>query len=236
MRIQGEVVACMEKIKRDLLRDERFNLVHKHLRMLSTVVTDVRASRRRTVEGEYKPRTQDLAMMPEVRQLVDAPASDVIVEKSAFEELGLKLPGLEERWLHERRADLRRALANSNYGGAADGVDPLELARTLFRCKECDTHMQYPAALAHDCLAVPVEIMFAPPDKETPFEDYLQWVVDMFHVMPWDAAKIEASLSMYTLEYLVKTCQEGPRATTRKDMDDASIRLVDDSDPDGSVM
>ncbi|EPT04642.1 hypothetical protein FOMPIDRAFT_38816, partial [Fomitopsis schrenkii] len=73
LKIQNDVVACMEKIRNDRLRGGRRVVLGARLRTLQSVVSAARtAPPMRTITDEYKPGVHDLAIMPEVRELIDA--------------------------------------------------------------------------------------------------------------------------------------------------------------------
>ncbi|KZT71821.1 hypothetical protein DAEQUDRAFT_723911 [Daedalea quercina L-15889] len=219
-KIRDEVVAFMEVIRETRLRIERRQMIRRRLSALKTMIALARsAPPKRTVEDEYKPRFQDLAMMPEVREVIEAP-DPVAVDERALKLLIPMLPALEARWQYERRAELMALLGRRV--GAPGGLDPLELATTWFRCSDCERLMHYPVVLAHECQYIPL-----PHEVATRYDGYQLCIVEVCDYLPWDTSSIElVSRHSSRADVIVEMCGRDPAVTTQKDMDDAGLRLV----------
>ena len=100
LAIRDDVVACMEKIRNDRLRGGWRVVLSARLRTLRSVVSAVRtAPPMRTVADEYKPGVQDLAIMPEVRELLEAPEDDEELDAQELADALIPmLPDLERKW------------------------------------------------------------------------------------------------------------------------------------------
>ncbi|KZT71819.1 hypothetical protein DAEQUDRAFT_687224 [Daedalea quercina L-15889] len=228
-KIQNEVVTHMQEIKDTRLRTERRELIYKRLVRLKALLTKVRsAPPKRTAEDEYKPKFQDLAMMPEIRELIEAP--NEVTDCDALQVLLPKLPALEERWRQECRAELMTLLSKSVE--APDGVDPLELAATVFQCKDCARLLQYPVVLSHECRVVsPLHEM------EAQHGDYVKCAMEICDTLPWSVSSITISRYFWRAGRIVRMCGKDPAATTQKEMDEADVRLVyQGSTPESVVM
>lgn len=145
---------CMEMIREDRLRDRRQAILCARLRTLRSIVSAARtAPPMRTTTDEYKPGVHDLAIMPEVCELIDAPGDDDLDDNELADALVPMLPALERKWQQERRTEYRALLAD--HLDAVDGVDVLELAAAVFRCRRGKRLTQYPVMLAHNCKELP---------------------------------------------------------------------------------
>ncbi|KZT74593.1 hypothetical protein DAEQUDRAFT_734844 [Daedalea quercina L-15889] len=126
--------------------------------------TEMLFIRTKVLEGALKelvrcPKVQaedlkavDLALMPEIRHIMCAPA-EVEVNKESFIALQDQLGGMVERWkFHSDSGEYSAPWDPSN------GADPLELATTMFRCTgtHCngyhDRMVFYPNVLRHACI------------------------------------------------------------------------------------
>ncbi|KZT71787.1 hypothetical protein DAEQUDRAFT_665528 [Daedalea quercina L-15889] len=223
-KIRDELVTYMQEIQETRLRAERRRVIWGRLDVLETVISAARAAPpKRTVEDEYKPKLQDLAMMSEVRQLIEAPNDAVVDQQAITDTVVPMLHALEERWQCVRKTDLR-AMLNRNIG-AQDGVDVLDLATSAFRCKSlrrdlCRRYMHFPEVLAHECpLTFPV--------TEIQEGDYLSCVVTKYKRHPWSTLNIEVAPCVDEMGMIIARCGKDPETTTLKDMDD--IKLVYDT-------
>ena len=143
LAIRDDVVACMEKIRNDRLRGGWRVVLSARLRTLRSVVSAIRtAPPMRTVADEYKPGVQDLAIMPEVRELLEAPDDDEeLDEQELADALIPMLPDLERKWQRARRREYRALLAGhrGRGGGRARArrgglpVQALQAARAVPR-------------------------------------------------------------------------------------------------------
>ncbi|KAH9839225.1 uncharacterized protein C8Q71DRAFT_855858 [Rhodofomes roseus] len=219
-KIQDEVVQHMQEIKEARLRRERRTLIRRRLMALKSAVTAARtAPPKRTAKDECKPKFQDLAMMPDFRPLVEAPNEDV-VDQATFDALMPRLCEFEERWQRECMAELRAILGVVEVGG---GVDALDLAATLFQCKECKRYMLHPEILAHECLSPFLDM----PEIQAKHGDYFEAVIELSRYrMPWSAARIIAAPCLDHVRTIIERCGRDPKVTTQKDMDDADLRVL----------
>ena len=222
LAIRDDVVACMEKIRNDRLRGGWLVVLSARLRTLRSVVSAVRtAPPMRTVADEYKPGVQDLAIMPEVRELLEAPDDDEeLDEQELADALIPMLPDLERKWQRARRREYRALLAG--HLDAVEGVDVLELAAAVFRCRRCKRLAQYPVMLAHDCREIP--FMFENPAFF--HDDYYRSVAETLDRCPLAVSGFEVPPWSNYFSKLVKLFGMDPEATTLKDLEDADVRIV----------
>ena len=197
-------------------------MLSARLQTLRSVVSAIRtAPPMRTVTDEYKPGVHDLAIMWEVRELLELPDADEdLDEQELADALIPMLPTLEQNWQRARREEYRALLAG--HLNAADGVDVLELAAAVFRCKRCKRLTQYPVMLAHDCKEVP--FMF-----ENPVffhSNYYRSIAETLDRCPLALSGFEVPQWGNYFTKLVKLFGMDPEATTLKDLEDADVRIV----------
>ena len=162
------MVQCMERIKRDRLRDERAKLRQKRWNSLQPTLIELS---RRPEARAYDINVGDIALMPEIREIADA-ANNAVVNEASLEEVSAKFPDMIERWKDTAAHKLRELVMKSRpvpdppqpepakritRSGKAKAeaerkLDVLELATTRFHCKRCDGALYYPGLLAHACL------------------------------------------------------------------------------------
>lgn len=211
----------MEKIRNDRLRGGRRVVLGARLRTLQSVVSAARtAPPMRTITDEYKPGVHDLAIMPEVRELIDASDDDDLDEEELADALVPMLPALERKWQRERRKEYRALLAD--HLDAVDGVDVLELAAAVFRCRRCKRLTQYHVMLAHDCREVP--FVFENPAFFR--DDYYVAVAETLDRCPLAISGFEVPHFNSYFSKFVKLFRMDPEATTQKDLEDADLRIV----------
>ena len=230
-KIRDDVVACMTAIKAERIRSERRRVLCKRLATLKSVISAARAAPpKRTAADEYKPRFPDLAVMPEVRALVEQ-QNDAVVDRRSFEALLPNLPAWEQRWRDERTEELRQLfLANSDFE-TREGVDPLGLARTTFRCKRCRRSCHYPVVLAHECRIYPPQLLATTVDENgnrVPLDAYLYCVLATHPILPLQLEDLEVSPHLADIGKIIALCGKDPSTATRQDMDEADPRLAYD--------
>lgn len=106
----------------------------------------------------------EIALMPEIREVADAP-DGVLVNEASFAGVHEKFGEMVERWKLSADEQLREIIMQSRpkikgtrkgkAKAVPPGVDVLELATTRFHCSECDNRsmaLYYPGVLAHACL------------------------------------------------------------------------------------
>lgn len=213
----------MKEIKQKRLREDRSKVVHERLTLLRTAITALRsAPPKRTAADEYKPKCGDLAMMPEVRRLIEVPNDAAVSEESLREAIAPVLPALEVRWQRECKADLVRMLRDEHLE-AEDGVDILDLAVAVFQCKICKRYLHHPRVLIHECPKVP--LLCNSPDFE--YIDYFKCAFRACGgIKPWSVSSYRVAPKLDRVRALVEMCGKDSKAATQKDMDDIGSKVV----------
>ena len=221
LNIKDKLVAQMIDIKEMRLLAERRAIVLGRLEKLKAVVTAARSAQpKRTAADEDKPRCRDLAMMPELREMIEAP-NDVAVTEETMPAVPLVLPFLEKRWLRERKAELVAMLRETGVDREArKGVDLLGLAAVVFKCKNCNRFMHHPQVLMHECKSG------ARPGNE-PGALYSGCVFDAFgRTHPWARSTFCVAPQVESVRALIKLCGKDPKMVTHNDMDAAGLKVV----------
>lgn len=230
-KIQDSVVAYMEEIKTARIRSRRARVISGRLAILKTVISAARAAPpKRTAADEYKPRLPDLAMMPELRTVVEQP-DDAIVDRHTFEALLPNLPAWEHKWRDESTAELLQTLRSGSDFETREGVDPLKLARTTFTCKRCRHSIHYPTILSHECIHVSVHSSADACSTREPGDIYFCCILFTSGLMPWRSGNFEVSPFSSTIDMIVTLCGKAPSTATHEEMDHADPRLAHGDKP-----
>ena len=216
----------MEKIKQERLLEEREKLITTRLTLLGKVIDTARLSQRHngSVMDECKPYCRDLAMMPEVRRLIEAP-SDVLVDEKSLQAIVSRLPVLEAHWRRECETDLKRLLHDELLEAQGD-VDPLNLAVVVFRCNECTQPLHYPRVLTHECRSfLPSSTLHD--SSEYQYTDYYKRVFESCgRRQPWSVSSFQVTPKLDQIRALIEVLGKDPNAATHKDMDDMGSNFV----------
>ena len=202
-KIQADVVAFLQQRKDARLRDQRRKLISDRVNSLKTAITAARtAPPKRTIENEYKPRFEEIALMPEIRELLLAP-NDVVLDPLTLSEIvHPMLPALEERWRSENTERLRALLDDNE---TPEGIDVFDLARSLFRCKECDRRMYYPVVLSHQCDHINyIKLSREAKSEEEYYSKAVLLVVFASHA--WDIGHIERAPNPHMIDAALALC------------------------------
>ena len=172
----------------------------------------------------YGFNTADLALTPEVREMMHRPEG-AHVDLNALEK---KLDVIVDGWQSRVRDRLYELIGGQMKSGAAEEVDPLELATTMFRCDKCnETCLRFPAVLSHKC--------------QRP--DYMEWQQDAWEDIVRRRNGLRGrlgnpdigfalSLALSRCKYLepayqiVRLCGMEPAVATSEQMDALDVRLV----------
>lgn len=219
----------MAAIKAERIRSERRRVLCKRLATLKSVISAARAAPpKRTAADEYKPRFPDLAVMPEVRALVEQP-NDAVVDRRSFEALLPNFPAWEQRWRDERTEELRQLVLENSDIETREGVDPLGLARTMFRCKRCGRSCHYPAVLTHECRMYPPQSLATTvTDENGNRAPYLYCVLITYPTLPLQSEDLEVSPHTTDIDKIIALCGKDPSTATHQEVDEADPRVVYD--------
>ncbi|EPS95883.1 hypothetical protein FOMPIDRAFT_1053785 [Fomitopsis schrenkii] len=185
----------------------------------------------------------DIAVMPEIREIVDVP-DDVSVDQASFADVHAKLGDMVERWKTDGATKLRELIMRARptldqpkpketkrkgkgKAKAQPAVDVLELATTRFHCSYCNDEsvaLYWPGVLAHACLR---GVSYSEDDDaykrficqkmmSRQYNTAMLWNLDRLKVAePSDAAKV-----------VIQLCGKDPEVTTVEEMNALNVMLV----------
>ncbi|OBZ71726.1 hypothetical protein A0H81_08960 [Grifola frondosa] len=141
-KIRDTLVEYMEELKSRRLKDERLRLLEARCKVLDTAISKYQIPR--TAATELMPRFVDFALMPEFRDIVDAPSSTNLTPDD-FLPLQDTIPELVSRWQAAIKTELTSMVAERVQ--APPNVDVLDLAVAVFDCSRCNRSLHYPESL-----------------------------------------------------------------------------------------
>ncbi|KZT74586.1 hypothetical protein DAEQUDRAFT_682638 [Daedalea quercina L-15889] len=182
----------------------------------------------------------DIALMPEVRDIMSSP-EDVKVEESDLTVLQGQMGDMITRWqsrVHDYlRSLLAQAEGTNGDGDVPSGVDPLDLATTMFRCRLCHCNWEvfYPNILHHQCLRGRHTDL----PKSDVYGTYILGNIDWRSLSRTSKYpyQIQGSVVAHTpsekARELIRLCGKDPKTVTAKEMDAMDVRFVQDA---GNIM
>lgn len=219
LKIRDKLVAVMQTTQSRRLLNERRELLKARLRLFGIVVNRFYASPRRTEETELQPGVTDIAVMPEVRRLLDVP-SDIAVTLETLEPLRDELPTLIQRWQTEIREGLTQMLSQKL--GNTHSSRLLDLAISYFECRVCKWAFRYPEVLAHRCPRSHGNSYGYDDTIATAFE----WAIHSNgHPEPWSSTVFTVDHALEFSSIIVRVCGKDPDHATRQEMDAWGLRL-----------
>ncbi|KAH9895116.1 hypothetical protein C8Q73DRAFT_646031 [Cubamyces lactineus] len=154
--IQGEVVKFMQQMRADRIEDERKVLFVRRLRIWKRIVDAYEESLgSRNPTSDLQAIFSDLALMPQVRNLILIPdISDADLEVRLLE-LRDSIPQMQAQWYHECEQQLSSLVgADETVAAQRAGISPASMAVVTFICckRGCQREgLRWPNILAHRC-------------------------------------------------------------------------------------
>jgi hypothetical protein len=163
-----------------------------------------------------RPRTVDLALLPAVQAVLDAPGPAELAPDS-FDALKPELTALTRRWRADAMTALLRGIRSAQRAAGEaprKDVNPLELARTQFRCRACRRALGAQAALVHGCGQGATTA-----GKRPAQVTYADLVSEALSAVPWDAGGFDWARCVARTDGVVRAAGLVPELATAKDMD-----------------
>lgn len=163
--MEGDMVKCMEQARERRLARELRRTLHGRWNTLEVVLLTLRVHPKAILHGLSH---LDIALMPEVREVICAP-SDAEVTEDSFAAVRDRFDEHAERWKEQLTEQLRalvvaqvkRSIDAGHREDLPAGVDPLDFAAITFSCGRCGYGVEhyYPQILEHrhDCYPSPDE-------------------------------------------------------------------------------
>lgn len=218
---------CIEQAREErLAREYRGRLHGRWDAMYATLKT----LSERPEARAYGVSIGEIALMPEFREVADAPG-DVLVDEASFAEVHEKFGEMIERWKLNADEQLRQIVmqSRSKVKGTRKGkamADVLELATVRFHCSGCDNRsvaLYYPGLLAHACLRG---------NPRLGDDLYKRYVCGRL-VMPWPGMAMLCYLKKLTVaepseaaKNVIQLCGKDPAVATVEEMNALDVMLV----------
>ncbi|KZT70895.1 hypothetical protein DAEQUDRAFT_707622 [Daedalea quercina L-15889] len=233
-KIRDELSAYMGDIKQHRLARQRSIILHIRLKTLDSIIRELRNRLGRDESTECLPKFADFALMPEFRELMEAPTEDML-DMEAFVSLVIKLCDLEARWIMEQEKRLvgmlERALGrvpeepDGDHGAKDDSEDAshqelLKLAWAVFECRQCSERLHASCAIAHRCTRYNGVHWSFDLDSDETVGNYMYEVRRISHyVRPWNISCFFVP-ELEPLWSALQTCGKDPETTTALEMDE----------------
>ncbi|EMD35754.1 hypothetical protein CERSUDRAFT_115701, partial [Gelatoporia subvermispora B] len=156
--MRERVVQIMHQQRATRLRAERKLVLTQRYHALKHFVKTWRGLGPTTPASELLPKAIDFAMMPELIPIMDAP-SHKTVSVYSFENSGINLPKLQQRWEEGIKERLQPFLSDTESAEDEEMLlppeDMLTLATAVFACRFCEPGKRllwWPNLKAHPCL------------------------------------------------------------------------------------
>lgn len=250
--IRDEMDECMEQAREDRIVRERIQVLRERWGPLEATLN---ALSHLPVARAYNIPIGDIALMPEIREIVDVP-EDVLVDEDSFVEVYAEFGGMVERWktdgatiLREMIMQLLPKLAHTKpketksketkpkgkakaKAKAPPDIDVLKLAVIRFYCKHCRNEsvpLYWPGVLAHACLrCVP------PPEEED--DAYTRFICDEIRRSPGAAGmfghldRLQVVQPSKAAKSVIRLCGKDSDTATAEEMNALNAKL---KGPDG---
>ncbi|KAH9927815.1 uncharacterized protein B0H18DRAFT_1002352 [Fomitopsis serialis] len=220
---QDELVQCMKHIRKERLEHEYEAMLTARWSVLKSAGDEMldRSFGRRPELMDYGIGFEDLALFKEFRDIMCAPA-DEVVDRARFLALEGQLDTLVEKWRTRICKHLRGLLSKYKIKSPR-GVDPLDLATTLFEFTESSFPRiePFPNVIAPNALRFPT-----PRTRRDAYEKFVYWQARA------DLSFIGTALKPLKpnafVRRVIQLCGKDPDTATAREMDALDVRLVSD--------
>ncbi|EPS95875.1 hypothetical protein FOMPIDRAFT_89842 [Fomitopsis schrenkii] len=226
---------CMEKAREDRLVRERLQVLKGRwtpLEVTLKVLSDLPEAR------AYNIGVVEIALMPEIREIVDVP-DGVSVDQASFAEVRAKFGDMVERWKIDQAIKLRELIMRARpvsvqpkptetkrkgrrgKAKAQPEVDVLELATTRFRCNYCNgdsVALYWPGVLAHACLRNSLH------SEGT--DTYERFVYAKMRPCVWRTDRLTVAEPSEAAKVVIRLCGKDPEQATVEEMNALNVMLV----------
>ncbi|KAI0797802.1 hypothetical protein C8Q75DRAFT_801719 [Abortiporus biennis] len=218
--IRDRIVEFMQTCRKDRLVSQRRKQLKTRLGWLAGLLTSLRDGNR-TTSSDLKPHFIDYALMPEFRELGEAP-SNAHITKASYEVLRDMVPTFENRWREQIDTQLIHLICTSM--NIPFNNDPRYLAILHFDCTSCRRRgLQYPHVIAHDCLHGRYWSPYN--DKEDSSYYYEDVAQDVWHSRPWTRNLIVSRVTERA-KPVIRAFGKDPLKVSFLDMDDLDGRVI----------
>ena len=223
--IEDKLITFMEAIRDGRLRREDRERLDRRWHIFKKVGPQLRHAylKAHPKLRMYGLNVPDLAHTPEIMEIISAPLSTTVDERS-FAALQPRMETIVEGW-RARFCEALRALVRGTKTEYPEGVEPLGLATTIFACGTCaQSYLFFQDVLTHPCQR----------PKYLPGEDPLRDSAKKPQTHRFGDDELGFPLALSLREYVrseeawfvVELCGKDPLRTTVGEMDMLGVRLV----------
>ena len=112
----------------------------------------------RSAEGDWHPFFSDYLLMPQIREVTEAPAGTAVTKEMLLAICEDQIPAMNAKWYDDRKQDFVALIRKMEPIPELEGELPedpdvlLSLAIATFHCGQCQSYgMRFPQVLAHRC-------------------------------------------------------------------------------------
>jgi len=212
-----QVVVSMKHFKAERLYQERRNSLLRAFGILQNTFRDFKRS---NVTGEdIWPRSIDVCLEPEVRNLLDGTMNNISIQDLS-QQLMSYSPSICARW--RESIDLRLSAYMSYCTRFRRGANKFKLASAIFKCTACGKVLWYPAVLTHGCLHA-----FLPTPKTHFFSaDYDELAAHVCRRLPFSLNVLDLNAWSELIDKVIQLCGLNPKTATYDQADRAHARLT----------
>ncbi|CDO75652.1 hypothetical protein BN946_scf184941.g5 [Trametes cinnabarina] len=232
--IRDALMQHMEFVQACRLNREWQAVVLERLRWLQEIVADdtsITSARRDSTDygmgGDLRVEFSDVAMFPELRTLLEAPAAEEIKKEDLAERCIRCLPVLKDKWMRQREAyfnDLVRQAPRAT--PLPDGL-VASLAIVTFTCKRCTCPwIRWPDVSNHHCGRMEPYYRGDKDDTSSYTEVLTLFCREKHLTLPWHFdPEYEVEFASEATEGVIRLCGYDPLRTSYKEMQDCGVRL-----------
>ncbi|KAH9915878.1 uncharacterized protein B0H18DRAFT_1124560 [Fomitopsis serialis] len=224
--MKDEMIECMEHIREERLEHEYMGILAERWPVLESVATEFldRYLGEHPEMLDYRMNIADLALSKEFRDVMCAPA-DEVVDQASFLALEGQMDAIVDSWRTRVCKDFRRVLAKHK-AKRRRGVDPLDLATTLFVVDNSEPgriSMFFPNIVAHSDLRSATQA-----NGTDTYEKFVYGQEDVRCYFAPDALRPWALTD--SIREVIRACGKDPSTATAADLDASDVRLVGDDE------
>ncbi|ESK85447.1 hypothetical protein Moror_10999 [Moniliophthora roreri MCA 2997] len=145
-----KLIEVMEVTREYLLKKRRKDIFRTRLQFIVDIVK-VHFSISSPDVAAILPRAVDICAMPKIQDILKDPDLAAYASADSFAEVKGQYIQLCENWQETKKRELCALLPPGNTE-VDRSMSRLLLAKTFFKCEDCDEPISYPRILAHSCL------------------------------------------------------------------------------------
>lgn len=216
--IESTIIDLMFELRDQRLAKECLAILAARCKVVGSLLELYKLGRPAT---DIIPNFADVCEMPEFWTIIRDTPLDILVTERTFQSAMEQLPQLVDKWRDEKDAELLRFIDPS--ASLEEDRGKLDLAITVFDCKECGNIITYPRILVHRCMtSIPLLWRL----RGTKMDNPLCSLWKNCGYRPWNFGQNLITVTPRSqIEDIVKCCRMDPGATSVAQMDELDARL-----------